>query len=312
MPSQPIQIAAYCATDIITSEGVMKGATISFADELVLDDAFQVQPRAAMRALSLRTQRGGLVRADTGAVIHLDCCLTLMAPDGETSEAIVLVEVAAQTAVAIFVLPLGEMLPFVDYRLVGLSRHTATKRFAEATCGSFARGTRITLGDGTMRPIEALDPGDMVLTRDAGRQPIVDIGQATLRAKGCFAPVVITKGALHNDQDLIVRPDHRLFIYQRTDQLQIGRSEVLIKARHLVDGKTVLRRRGGFIDYFQLVFADQHIIYAEGIAAESHFGSAGDDPSDARAGALHHTYEVADTLLPKSQASTLLRKASTG
>ena len=64
-------------------------------------------------------------------------------------------------------------------------------------------------------------------------------------------------------------PDHRLFIYQRSDELGAGRSELLIKARHLVNGDTIHAQPGGFVDYFQLLFDRHQIIFAEGIAAET-------------------------------------------
>ena len=296
----------------------MRGEPLSFADELVMDDVFEIACAAATEPLDLVADAAGL-RLATGTqnTVHLDSCVTMMAPDGSTHEALILVEIEDDTAAEIFLLPLGELLPSVDYRLVGIARHTATRRFAEAASGSFARGTRITMGDGQMRPIETLQAGDMVLTRDAGRQPIRHIGLATLRATGSFAPVVILKGALHNDRDLVVRPDHRLFIYQREDHLGAGRAEVFIKARHLVDHNTVLRRRGGFVDYFQLIFDDHHIIYAEGIAAESHLIGphtrhalpAGVSSPD-HAHRPHLDYEVKTSLIPTQQAASLLRKAS--
>lgn len=312
-------IDVYAAQNVVATEGVMKGEQISFADELVMDDVFQIAASSPLHALDLISQADGLRRANAGRnVVHLDSCLTLMAPNGGTYEALILVEVQDDAVVDIFLLPLGELLPMVDYRLVGIARHTATKRFAEAASGSFARGTQITMADGAMRKIETLQAGDMVLTRDAGRQPVKCVGQATLRATGSFAPVVIKKGALNNEEDLVVRPDHRLFVYQRDDQLGAGRAEVLIKARHLVDHTTVVRKRGGFIDYFQLVFEQHHIIYAEGIAAESHLV----DPRTRGAlpveiGTLDHIhrphldYEVRDNLIPLAKAAALLRKAST-
>lgn len=173
------------------------------------------------------------------------------------------------------------------------------------------------MADGAMRNIENLKAGDLVLTRDAGRQPVKCVAQATLRATGSFAPVVIKKGVLHNEGDLVLRPDHRLFVYQREDALGAGRAEVLIKARHLVDYTTVLRRRGGFIYYFQLIFDQHHIIYAEGIAAESHLV----DPRTRAAlpeglttpehgHRTHFDYEVKDNLIPLAKAAELLRKAS--
>jgi hypothetical protein len=86
---------------------------------------------------------------------------------------------------------------------------------------------------------------------------------------GEFAPIKITAGTLNNTADLLVSPDHRLFIYQRTEELGACRAELLVKARHLVNGDTVRVSEGGFVDYFQLLFDSHQIIYAEGIAAES-------------------------------------------
>jgi len=58
-----------------------------------------------------------------------------------------------------------------------------------------------------------------------------------MRAKGDFAPVVIKAGALNNMHDLVVSPEHRLFVYQQQDKLGIGRAETLVRAKHLVNGK---------------------------------------------------------------------------
>ncbi|MGJ8622240.1 MAG: Hint domain-containing protein [Yoonia sp.] len=314
----PLTIDVYHAQDFVACDGVTKGEPLSFADELILDDVFQLGLGSDILTIDLATEGDALHRADAPQnAVHLDCCLTFMAPDGDTHEAIVLVEVAQDAVTAIYLLPLGELLCAVDYRLVSIERHTATKRFAEAAIGSFARGTHITMADGAQRPIEDIRAGDLVLTRDAGRQPVLFVGQSTLRAAGSFAPVVIAKGVLHNVADLVLRPDHRLFVYQREDTLGAGRPEVLIKARHLVDDKTVRRRRGGFVDYYQLVFAAHHIIYAEGIAAESQLVDTRtraalpeETPQLEHDTAYHTDYEVAQNLIPFAHAAALLRKAS--
>src|SRR5690606_23181699 len=134
----------------------------------------------------------------------------------------VLVEVEDGAVAQVYLLPLVTLLPKTNYRLVGIDRDSALARFGEVACVSFTRGTHITLASGAQVPIENLRVGDKVLTRDDGPQAIRWIGHTTLRAVGDFAPVVIAKGALHNENDLIVSPDHRLFVYQRTDRLGAG------------------------------------------------------------------------------------------
>ena len=62
-----------------------------------------------------------------------------------------------------------------------------------------------------------------------------------MRASGAFAPVLIKAGALNNVNDLVLGPEHRLFIYQRSDELGTGRSETLVRVRHLVNGNDVRR-----------------------------------------------------------------------
>ncbi|WP_457771069.1 Hint domain-containing protein [Phycobium rhodophyticola] len=154
-------------------------------------------------------------------------------------------------------------------------------------------------------------------------QEIRWIGQTTQRAVGEFAPVRIAAGALHNEGDLLVSPDHRLFIYQRSDALGAGRSELLIKARHLVNGDSIQFQSGGFVDYFQLLFDRHQIIFAEGIAAETLLADQRTHaalPRDIAARLLadrthddssHHDFEVSGNLLDRPDAAALLRRAST-
>ena len=166
--------------------------------------------------------------------------------------------------------------------------------------------------------------GDVVLTRDDGQQQIRWIGHATVRATGDFAPVRIRAGALHNVNDLLVSPDHRLFIYQRSDALGAGRSEVLVRARHLVNGDTVVREDGGFVDYYQLLFDDHQIIYAEGIAVETLLVDTRTRsvlPTDlsrklarslaGHAQSSHAQFEIGENLLKHPDVTTLLKRAST-
>ena len=329
--SSPQTLDVYRASAFVVTDGAAEGDAISFADELVLDDIYSlIDPALAGRidVVPDDTDSGFAIApaSDLGDPRHrlyLDCCITLMTPAGTTQEAIVFVEVSDGVAEEVYLLPLSEIDIDTDYRLVGIDRTTATRRFAEAAFVSFVRGTRITLASGELRAVEELSVGDRVLTRDDGPREIRWIGHTTLRATGTFAPVSIAPGAMHNDQELRLSPDHRIFVYQRSDTLGAGRAEVLIKARHLVNGTTILQTEGGFVDYYQLLFDDHHIIYAEGIAAESLMVDPRTTkalPEDVRerlasTGGVHerrrhHDYEIAESLAGAEDLAALLRRAS--
>lgn len=270
-------IAVYPAAVFTVSSGANLGDGVAPMDDLVLDDVYELSPSADTHRLALETHADGSLRvaADTetgtpGQELHLDCALTLMSPDGRTVDALVIVETDRLDHVsAVHFLPLAPLLPRVGYALIGHDRKAARRKLAQSASVSFTRGTRITLGSGRMVPVETLQAGDRVLTRDDAVQNVRWVGQNTVRATGDFAPIVIRAGALNNDNDLVVSPDHRLFVYQRQDELGTGTPELMIKARHLVNGDTVYVREGGFVDYFQILFDRHQIIYAEGIAAES-------------------------------------------
>ncbi|MDW4548162.1 Hint domain-containing protein [Defluviimonas sp. D31] len=201
-----------------------------------------------------------------GDRVDLVSLFTLMTEDGERLELLFARHAASGAG---FALPLSPIAPGVDYTLLAATDDFGGLRIGDVLCVSFGAGTMVTLPDGSQRPIETLAPGDRVLTRDHGPQPIRWIGRSTMRAKGGFAPVVITAGTLGNAGDLVVSPHHRVFIYQRGANRVGGTAEILVQAKHLVDGESVLRQEGGFVDYYSLVFDRHEIIYAEGIPAES-------------------------------------------
>lgn len=275
----PVQtLPVYLATDFSVTDGANLGDALSFADELVLDDTYTLKEAANQTFLAMSQSHDntfsvaqGPGPGTTGNPLHLDCAITLMGPDGTTFEAVVLVEVdpTAGDIENIYLLALAPITSLTPYRLVGIDPANAQARMAEVACVSFARGTNITMASGQQCLIEDLKVGDKVLSRDDGPQVVRWIGQTTMRAVGDFAPIQIRKGALNNENDLIVSPNHRLFIYQRIDEVGAGRSEVLVKAKHLVNGDSVTVLEGGFVDYFQLLFDDHQIIFAEGIAAET-------------------------------------------
>lgn len=274
-PAQSIPVLR--ADDLRVTTGANLGDGLGVLDELVLDDVYTLAPGAARDRLSLIAHSDGLFEigpdsalGQPGATVHLDCAVDFMSPDGQITEAVVLVETDEQHHIReVYLLPLSPLVDRVDYTLMGIDGAAAARRFAQVACVSFTRGTRITMASGAQVPIEEIAVGDRVLTRDHGVQEVRWIGHSTVRAVGDMAPIVIRAGTLNNARDLMVSPDHRLFIYQRTDRIGAGQSEVLVKARHLVNGDSVVVQHGGHVEYFQILFDRHYIIYAEGIAAES-------------------------------------------
>ena len=251
---------------IFVAHGVNAGEALALPDEVCPGDLYQLDHGA--EALRL-TVAGGAVAdgsslGTSGDPVTIVARYTLMGDDGNRVELLVLV-----LAQKVFALPLSPMGEGISYQLLKVEEAPEETALSDLLCVSFARGTLITMADGTQRPIETLTSGDRVLTRDHGPQPVLWVGHATLRAVGAFAPVVIAAGAMGNAGDLIVSQHHRMFLYQRQRVAGMATSELLVQARHLLDGETIFLREGGFVDYFSLVFDRHEIVYAEGIPAES-------------------------------------------
>lgn len=271
LPGHAVQL--FHASDIYVSHGVNHGDGLDAPDALCPGDVYELDPAARPLRLVIappgpdggqRVGPGSQV-GRPGEAITVEARHTLMSPDGD-SIALLALTLPDGTRLA---LPLSPMGPRIEYTL--LQSETAPDRtpLADLVCVSFARGTMITLGTGAQVPIERLVPGDRVLTRDHGPQPIRWIGRATLRGVGAFAPVVISSGVLGNSGDLIVSQHHRMFLYQRRRNGGLPTSELLVQAKHLVDGDRVFIREGAVVDYFSLVFDRHEIVYAEGVPAES-------------------------------------------
>ncbi len=326
------QLPIYLADDFRVINGANLGDVLSFADELLPDDIYELAADADIRRLSMRIGEDDTYRIADGshigtpdAALYADSVLTVMPPTGETVEIVVLVEVDSEGNVAqIYAAPLAPLSVKTPYTLVRVDREAARLRMAQLACVSFTRGTRITMATGEQKPVENIRPGDRVLTRDDGPQEVRWIGTLTMRAKGEFAPIVITEGTLNNAADLKVSPDHRLFIYQRHDHIGAGRSELLVRARHLVNGETVYVQDGGFVDYFQILFDTHQIIFAEGISAETMQADQRTRAilprevekrlkafsNSATGGATRRAFELQETLLNRPDAVDLLRRAS--
>ncbi|MCR9113727.1 MAG: Hint domain-containing protein [Rhodobacteraceae bacterium] len=132
----------------------------------------------------------------------------------------------------------------------------------------FAAGTLIETPMGP-QPIETLREGDMVNTLDAGPQRIRWIGGRTTCGLGRNAPVCIRRGTLGNVRDLWVSPNHRMVLRGARAELLFGESEVLVAAKHLVDGKAIRIVPVDEVDYWHFLLDGHQIVFAEACATES-------------------------------------------
>jgi len=139
----------------------------------------------------------------------------------------------------------------------------------------FVSGTRIKTTAGEVA-VDNLEVGQLVQTMDHGLQPIRWIGSAKRAAVGDLAPIRIRKGALGNDRDLWVSPQHRMLMSGPQTEMMFGESEVLATAKSLLNDHTITRVEGGEVEYFHILFDSHEIVYAEGAPSESfHPGEQG-------------------------------------
>ena len=140
----------------------------------------------------------------------------------------------------------------------------------------FTPGTLIATPQGTT-PIDSLRPGDLVLTRDGGPEPLCWVGRralsrAAVAAWPCLAPVRIARGALGHGlptRDMLVSPQHRVLIAGPKSTLCFGEAEVLVAALHLVGRPGITRAATAPVTYLHLMFDRHEIIRSDGAWTES-------------------------------------------
>lgn len=140
----------------------------------------------------------------------------------------------------------------------------------------FTPGTRILTPTGE-RPIETLRPGDLVITRDDGPQPLRWIGARKGPGTGKNAPIRIEAGGpFQATRPLLLSPQHRVLVEGYRAELIWGEEEVLVAARHLVDGSDVRIAPQASVTYIHMLFSRHQVVYAEGAAVETlHLGHEG-------------------------------------
>ena len=155
---------------------------------------------------------------------------------------------------------------------------TAPRRMADtsAACdGAVMRtrgllaGTRVATAMG-WRAVEALAPGDMVLTFDNGLQPLVDVRRETfwvadMMTPAAYASVMVPAGALGNSEELELLPDQGVLIESDAACDVHGDPFAVMAAKLLVGYRGITRvAPRAQVEVITLVFAAEQVIYAEG------------------------------------------------
>ena len=141
----------------------------------------------------------------------------------------------------------------------------------------FTKGTMIMTITGE-RPVEELKTGDLVLTSDAGFQPLRWIGNRRLSAAQLaqspnLRPIRIRRGALGLDlptRDLVLSPQHRVLIATPAVERMFGTSEILVAVKHLteLEGIDVIDDAPG-VDYWHFLMDRHQVVFSNGARTET-------------------------------------------
>ena len=152
----------------------------------------------------------------------------------------------------------------------------AAPEFPDIVC--FAAGTMIQVGEGREVPVETLVAGDFVETLDNGPQPVRWIGSRTLgpkmlRASPNLRPIRIRAGALGENmpaRDLVVSPQHRVFLKSKIAVRMFDAEEILVPAKHLLGlpGVEIVEDMQS-VTYVHAMFDDHEIVRANGALTEA-------------------------------------------
>ncbi|SFI88692.1 Hint domain-containing protein [Jannaschia pohangensis] len=144
----------------------------------------------------------------------------------------------------------------------------------------FTAGTLLDTPEGPT-PVEALYPGDKVLTRDNGPQEVIWMGLRRVSGARMFAlpalrPVRIRAGAIGNEADLVVSPGHQIMLAGPRARALWSTPEVLVRAGDLIDDTRVtVDHAANDVAYFHVLTARHEVLRANGAWCESfHPGDA--------------------------------------
>jgi hypothetical protein len=136
-----------------------------------------------------------------------------------------------------------------------------------ANVSGLAAGTTVVTLDGEL-PVEHLNSGDRIITRDSGMAILRDIRISQVRV----AAIKIKAGSLGHTRpqaDMIMGPDTLVHIRDWRAKALFGADVATVKAKRLIDGEFVSEIAAKTMTVYELIFDRQHIVYADGLEVAS-------------------------------------------
>ena len=194
-----------------------------------------------------------------------------------------------------------------------------------SAASAFVARTWIETAAGQTR-IQDLRAGDLVMTADAGAQPIVRMRKITmpytrLAEQPHLKPIRLPDGFLGASRPLLVSPEQRIMISSPMAELMFDASEVLAVAKDFIGlGAEAVMPLALYLEYYQILLSDHHILKANGVTAESLFveNNEADEAThpkkweaadDLKLGTVSHT-QVARPVLKKFEVEALMTAVS--
>lgn len=215
----------------------------------------------------IRPETGDLADGSHVNAVWVDDTITVQYADG-SQETITGVTFYLDDADPIFMATDGTILQDATFVESTFVTDSTEIKVTQITPPCFTPGTLILTPTGA-RPVEQLSVGDRVITRDHGAQRIRWIGRRRMPGRGRFAPIRFMAGALGNTRAMRVSPQHRMLVQGWRAELFFGTEEVLVAAKHLVNGDTIHIDPSDTVEYIHLLFDRHEIIYAEDCPSES-------------------------------------------
>ena len=172
-----------------------------------------------------------------------------------------------------------ELLPGTTYTFdINRTSHLKSNPSSEYVA-CFTPGARIETQNGTL-PIEALQPGDMIATRDRGYQPLrlllrTYVSRERLVTHPNLRPIRITAGALGlglPTRDLLVSPQHRFLTISPIAKRMFSREDILVSAKRLTALPGIfVQDTDDPVTYLHFVMDQHEVIFADGTPTESFY-----------------------------------------